>query len=86
MLFHTVTYSLQQELKDCESVLDLGCGPDSPVKLCPNIKYSVGVETYKPYLTKSKKNKIHSKYVEKNIFDVDFKEKSFDAVILIEVI
>lgn len=85
-IFHTLDYCLQKELKDCESVLDLGCGPSSPIKYCKNIKHSVGVEAFKPYLDESKKQQIHTEYVEKRIEEVDFPENSFDAVVMTEVL
>lgn len=85
-IFHTLDYCLQKELRDCESVLDLGCGPSSPLQYCKNIKYSVGVEAFGPYLEESKKKKIHSEYLDKKIEELDFPENSFDAVILIEVL
>lgn len=85
-IFHTTVYCLKKELKDCESVLDLGCGPSSSLQYCKNIKYSIGVETFKQYFEESKKRKIHTEYIEKRVEEVDFPEKSFDAVILIEVL
>jgi SAM-dependent methyltransferase len=85
-IFHTVIYCLQKELEDCKSVLDLGCGPSSPLKYCHNIKYSVGVEAFGPYLEESKKKNIHTEYFENKIEDADFSENSFDAVILVEVL
>jgi len=85
-IFHTLNYCLQKELKDCESVLDIGCGPSSPLQYCKWIKYSVGVEPFKPYLEESKKRRIHTKYINKKIEDLDFPENSFDAVIMIEVL
>lgn len=86
-IFHTVAYCLKRELKDCKTVLDLGCGPSSPLQYSKNnIEYSIGVEMFAPYLEESKKRKIHTDYIEKRIEDVDFPEKSFDAVILIEVL
>lgn len=85
-LFHTIVSELQTELKDCELVLDLGCGPSSPLQYCKNIKRSVGVEAFRPYLEESQKRKIHSEYLEKKIEDLDFPENSFDAVIMIEVL
>jgi len=44
------------------------------------------VETFKPYLEESKRKKIHTEYIEKKVEEVDFPDKSFDAVILIEVL
>ena len=56
-IFPTHVYVLKQELKDCQSVLDLGCGPDSPLQFYTNVQHSVGVEAFQPYLEESKKNK-----------------------------
>jgi SAM-dependent methyltransferase len=85
-LFHTTIHCLKRELKDCESVLDLGCGPSSPLQYCKNIKYSVGVEPFDPYFKKTRKRAIHTHYLAKKIEDLNFPERSFDAIILIEVV
>ncbi len=85
-LFHTVVHELQVELKDCETVLDLGCGPSSPIQYCKGIKRSIGVEAFTPYLQESKKKEIHTEYINKKIEEVDFPSNSFDAVIMIEVL
>lgn len=85
-IFPTLVFCLQNELKDCETVLDLGCGPSSPLQYCKNIKKSVGVEIFRPYLEESKQKKIHTEYLNKKISNLDFKDNSFDAVILIEVL
>lgn len=85
-LFHTSVYCLKNELQDCESVLDLGCGPSSPLQYCTNINYSVGIETFVPYLEESKKKKIHTEYLCSNIEKLSFPNNSFDAVIMIEVL
>jgi SAM-dependent methyltransferase len=85
-LFPTTVFCLRKKLSDCETVLDLGCGPSSPLQYCKNIQYSVGVETFPAYLEKTKRRKIHSNYMEIRVEEVDFPEKSFDAVIMIEVL
>jgi len=85
-IFPTLNFLLRRELKDCETVLDLGCGPFSPIQYCKNIKYSVGVEAFRPYWEQSKKRKIHTQYLNKKIEELDFPPKSFDAVLMIEVL
>lgn len=85
-IFHTLPYCLQRELRDCKTVLDIGCGPSSPLQHCKNIKQSLGVEAYKPYLEISKKHNIHNEYLNKKIEELEFPDKSFDAVIMIEVL
>lgn len=83
--------TLRKELADCKSVLDLGCGPSSPLK---NLKktpamefYSVGVDVFEPYILRNvEREKIHSKYINADILSIDFPPKSFDCAILIDVI
>lgn len=84
-LFHTSVYCLQRELKSWYSVLDLGCGPDSPVQYC-NISYGVGVDAFRPYIKASKRGKIHAEHILSNISSLNLRSGSFDAVVLIEVL
>lgn len=44
---------IKKELSDCDTVLDLGCGYDSPIQHC-NVSFSVGVELFTPYCKKQK--------------------------------
>ncbi|MCX6355396.1 MAG: class I SAM-dependent methyltransferase [Candidatus Aureabacteria bacterium] len=84
-LFHTLVYCLQRELKGCQSVLDLGCGRESPLKYC-RVAYSVGVDAFEPVLRESRKRGIHSEYILADIAGVKFKPRSFDAVIMIDLL
>lgn len=82
---------LRKELKNCRTVLDLGCGPSSPLKELrqkPALEFeSIGVDIFEPYILKNlEKEKIHSKYLNANILTIDFPENSFDCAILIDVI
>jgi SAM-dependent methyltransferase len=86
LVFPTSVRRLKAELKDCATVLDLGCGPSSPLQYVENLDRSVGVEAYKAYVEQSKKNKIHDEYIEENINTLDFKAGEFDAIILIGVL
>jgi SAM-dependent methyltransferase len=85
-IFPTAVRQLQKDLKDCRSVLDLGCGPSSPLEYVKTVEYSVGVEAYLPYVEKSKEKRIHTEYLTKYIMELDFPPNSFDAVILIGVL
>lgn len=76
---------LKKEISDCRTVLDLGCGSNSPIQYC-NVPFSVGVELYEPYLEESKKKNIHKQYIKADIRKVEFKPKSFDAVLCLEVL
>lgn len=83
-LFPSWTEYLKKELSDCSSVLDLGCGYNSPLQLC-NVPFSVGVELFDPYLLESKKKGIHNEYIKADITKIEFKPESFDAIIALEV-
>ncbi|MBP9691064.1 class I SAM-dependent methyltransferase [Candidatus Woesebacteria bacterium] len=85
-LVPTTVSLLQKELADCETVLDLGCGADSPIQYVRGINQSVGVDAFEPYLQASRKKHIHTTYKKGNIEDMVFQPQSFDAVILIDVI
>jgi hypothetical protein len=85
-LFHTVDYCIMKNLKQCDSVLDLGCGSNSPVRRCSNLKHKIGIEGYAPYLEESKSKGIHTNYILGNIMDQSFPKKSFDAVLMLEVL
>lgn len=73
----------------CKSVLDVGCGQNSNLSFFKNkITYSVGIDIHKGDLEKSKKRKIHSKYILDDALNIDkhFKPGSFDCVMAIGLI
>lgn len=84
--FPTTIFCLRKNLRGCKSVLDLGCGPSSPLQYCKNIRQSTAVEIFQPYFEETRRKKIHTEYIESRIEDLELPEKSFDAVILIEVL
>ena len=84
-LFPSYTKGLKRELCECNTVLDLGCGYNSLIQYC-NVPFSVGVELFEPYLEKSKKKGIHNEYIKADIRKLKLKPKSFDAVVLFDVL
>lgn len=84
-LFPSWVECLKKELANCDAVLDLGCGYNSPIQHC-NIPFSVGVELFEPYLQESKKKGIHNQYIKEDVRNLELKPKSFDAAIAIEVL
>ena len=81
---------LEQEIvPDCSSLLDLGCGSNSPIsRFSSKIPYRVGVDIFDNSICLSKKNNIHNEYIKIDILDIEneFEEKSFDCVIAIDLI
>lgn len=75
--------------KDIKTVLDLGCGQGKPMEFIKqriDIKKSVGVDLFEPYIEEARQKKIHNEYVIKDIRKVKFLPKSFDLVIASHVL
>lgn len=79
-------FYLKDKISECGSLLDIGCGKDSPVKCFIERGYSVGLDIFKPSILKSKEAKIHDDYVLASINHLCFKPKSFQTVVLIDVL
>lgn len=84
----TFALALDRLLAGCDSVLDLGCGKNSPLRILEKKKLSVGVDAYAPYIRRSRKKKIHDKYYIMDVLQINerFKPKSFDAVLALDLI
>lgn len=76
---------LKKELSNNDTVLDLGCGYNSPIQHC-NVSFSTGVELFEPYLQESRKKSIHKEYIKADVRKVEFKPKSFDVILCLEVL
>lgn len=76
------------ELRDATSVLDVGCGRNSPLAKVRKHFYSVGIDIDKPSIAISKKAKIHDEYKIGNVLTIDklFGAKQFDAVVALDLI
>ncbi len=79
---------LEASVGKSKSLLDVGCGSNSPIRNFSNNLECVGVDLFQPSIDKSKANNIHDKYVKINIMDIGehFPENSFDCVLASDVI
>lgn len=79
---------LRNSLDGCASVLDLGCGDNSPLRNIKSVTYSVGFDAFRESVEKSKKKRIHTEYRLGDLKKIDkyFNNKSFDAVVALDVI
>ena len=78
-----------KELEDCNTILDVGCGYNSPIQCCreDGREHTItGVDIYPPYLEESRKKAIHDSYIMADIKTLQFTDNSFDAVFCSEVI
>ena len=80
---------LKKYTNGIDSLLDLGCGSNSPVSFIKNlVPYRVGVDLFEPSVKKSIELGIHNEYKLVNILEIDkvFNQNSFDMVIASDVI
>lgn len=91
-IYYRIFPSCQKELKravgNCKTLLNVGCGSNSPIKSFSKNLFSVGIDSFKPSIEKSKKKKIHNKYFLMDVLKIDkkFKPKSFDCVLALDLI
>lgn len=87
-LFSKIDVIFEREVGNLQSILDVGCGSNSMVRLLSYNKYCVGVDVHKQSLVDSKSKDIHDEYVECNILRISelFMENAFECVIAIDVI
>lgn len=83
--FHS---QVRKELQGCESVLDVGCGPNSTLRVVSKDFYSVGIDAFESCIIESKKLGIHNENYVMDVMDIDtkFAENSFDCVVALDVI
>jgi predicted TPR repeat methyltransferase len=80
---------LGRELEGCSSLLDLGCGPESPIAaFASRIPRRVGVDANEASLEKSRAKGIHTEYLVADIRQLStlFQARSFDCVLASDVI
>lgn len=75
-------------MENVKSLLDVGCGDDSPIISFSRKFYCIGVDAFAPSIKKSKDMKIHNKYYKMNVLDIGkkFKPNSFDCVLASDII
>ncbi len=85
LLFHSSGKVLERELRGCDSILDLGCGWDPPVKEKTGF-YSVGVDISISCLQEARRLGNNDSFIQADLNKLEFKPKSFDAVISVNAI
>jgi hypothetical protein len=80
---------LEKQCVGNESLLDVACGSDSPVKyFSSKIKRVVGIDIFEPSIEKSRAAGIHTEYRKMNVLDLEkeFGPKAFDVVVASDLI
>jgi len=73
----------------CDSLLDVGCGRDSPVRVFSRgLRKVVGVDRHVPYLEESRAAGIHHDYRQADVLEIErvFEPGSFDCVVALDLI
>lgn len=82
----TLAACVERELYGMETVLDIGCGPNSPVARLHVGRRLTGLEGDYDAAEQARKTGAYENVVHADLRTIDFPEKSFDAVVLLEVI
>jgi len=87
-IFPSYRHKLAHVVAGCSSLLDVGCGKDSPVKFFAHTMHTVGVDIFAPAIEQSKGSQIHNEYHQMNVLDIGrkFEEKTFDCVLASDLI
>lgn len=74
--------------RDCESLLDVGCGDNSPAQFLLEIPHKIGVDIFQPALDESARKKIHNEYVQSDVLSLTnhFKPRTADCSLASELI
>lgn len=79
--------TMRNELADCRTCLDVGCGNNSFIQLL-GFEYSVGVEYFAPALEEAKKAATHNDFCFADVTEIEkhFSENQFDCCVALDVI
>jgi SAM-dependent methyltransferase len=77
---------ITNRLRDCRTVLDLGCGAASPLRYLPRPERLVGVDGHAPSVARSEAMGIHDEYLACDVRSLPFPTGSFDAVVMLDLL
>lgn len=78
---------LKRQLRDCDSVLDIGCGRSSPIQYL-KLARSVGLDGHPPSVAQARETHTHTEVLEGDIRSAaeKFRPGEFDACVALDVI
>ena len=87
VLLFSYLNTLRNALRGCDTCLDIGCGPSSPITTL-NFRQSLGVEGFPAALEVAKENHTHTDFLQARAQDVGkhFSKGSFDCCVALDLI
>lgn len=87
-LYPSYHKQLCRAIENMESILDVGCGSNSPLQFVGSDSLKVGLDVHPPSIEASRSKGIHDRYVEGGFKDLAtlFEDAEFDCVIANDVI
>jgi SAM-dependent methyltransferase len=82
-----VWLAMHRALRDCKSVLDVGCGGNSNLRLL-GAQRLAGIDGWAPSVEKARANKTHDEVAQGDVREMDklFRPGQFDACVALDVI
>lgn len=77
---------LRQLVAGYGSLVDLGCGADSPMRFLDFKGESIGVDAYEPSIQSSRDLGIHSRYILGGVLPIPLEDKSVDVAVALDLI
>ena len=87
-IFPNYPMELERAVGDCRTLLDVGCGAESPIRNFSAKLGAVGVDGHGPSIEKSQKLAIHGEYVQMDLLGIGgrFGAGSFECVLASDLI
>jgi len=85
--FISYVLDLRKCLDGCRTVIDIGCGPSSPLRFV-DIRHSVGLDGFEPNLVEARKIGTHNEYVLSDVRELadKFGGRRFDCCLALDVL
>lgn len=79
---------LESAVGNCKTLLDIGCGSESPIRRFSKKLHCSGVDAYSPSIERSKALGIHNAYYNINVLEIEnhFEDNSFECVLSSDLI
>ena len=88
LALRSLVHELRNHLGSCRRILEIGCGPDSPLQYLAGDRHIEGLDVHEPWLQRAKEKGLLKNYHLANAMEIDriFKPGQFDAIVALDLI